>query len=337
MSHTTTPIPAPSTLIDYNSRGKVRPWAKHKAESAVIAIAMLAAGHPDYAMRMSRCADRLWFRRSEDGALHLDTAKFCRVRLCPMCQWRRSLKVAAQVRACDAWAQEQRVASGRKPWRHYMLTLTVPNVPDYQLRATLDDLAHAWDKLSRRAAVKRAMRGGYIRATEITYNAEANTYHPHLHVLVLCNASYFNSRDYIARDTWLDMWRQATGHPEITQLDVRTIEAETKDDTTAADVSPVVAEVCKYTTKSTDYILPNVDQMVDVVATLAEVCRDRRFLGLGGEYRRAQRALKLDDPETGDLTHIDAMAGESDAGAQVFAYDWYIGPRLYKRTEARIL
>lgn len=216
-----------------------------------------------------------------------------------------------------------------------MITLTVPNVSSTDLAATLDTLTHAWDTLSRRAAVKRAMRGGYIRATEITYNSDANTYHPHLHILVLCNASYFNSRDYIARDEWLEMWRHATGNPAITQLDVRTIEAEQKDDTKPADVSPVVAEVCKYTTKASDYILPDVGQMVDVVATLTAICRGRRFLGLGGEYRRAQRALHLDDPETGDLTHISADAGESDAGAQVFAYDWYIGPRLYKQTETR--
>lgn len=335
LSHNTTPQLAPSILIDYNARGKVRPWARHKAESQIIAMAMQANGEHSYAMRMSRCADRLWFRRAEDGSLYLDSARFCRVRLCPMCQWRRSLKIAAQVRDCDAWAQAQRAATGRKPWRHYMLTLTIPNVAAAALGQTLDMLAKAWDKLSRRAPVKRAMRGGYIRATEITYNSESDTYHPHMHILVLCNASYFNSRDYIARDTWLNLWREATGDPSITQLDVRSIKAEEKDDTKPADVSPVVAEVCKYTTKASDYILPEIGQMVDVVATLTAACRDRRFLGMSGEYRKAQRALHLDDPETGDLTRVNADAGESEAGAQVFAYDWYVGPRLYRIAENR--
>lgn len=324
MSHSTTISAEPSTVLhDTNTFGRERPWVQHKLESQTTAAALQLAGDKQLADRMTVCADWLEFRRLETGALTLHRANFCRVRLCPMCQWRRSLRVAAQVRACDTWAQQERAKQGRKPWAHYLLTLTVRNVPGPALAATLDDLAHAWDRFSRRAAVKRAMRGGYVRATEITYNAAEDSYHPHLHVLVLCNGSYFTSRDYLNHDQWQTIWRDAARLDYAPQTDIRR---------TTSDISGAVAEVCKYATKPSAYLLTDdMDTTAEVVHTLARACERRRFLALGGEYRRAAQALNLGDPEDGDLVHISDDAGESDAGAQLWPYTWYPGPHLYMR------
>lgn len=323
MSQCITPAYTPSTVLqDVNANGKPRPWARHKTEAQVVATALDVAGMADDAQRMRTCADWLQYNRAADGLLHLHRANFCRVRMCPICQWRRSLKVAAQVQACDAWVQARRAAQRHKPYKHIMLTLTVPNVAGQQLAGTLDTLSAAWGKISRRAEVRRAVRG-YIRATEITYNRSAGTYHPHLHILVACNASYFTSRDYVTRDRWLQLWREATGLQSITQVDVRR----------AADLSGLVAEIAKYTTKPSDYLLPDdVDTMAAVVGTLARTCHHRRFVSFGGVYRTAYQALLLDDAETGDLVHIapdnDAL-GATDAECIAWTYCWYPGPRLY--------
>ena len=324
MSHHTTPDAEPSTILhDQTPRGREKPWVQHKLESQVTAAALALAGDQAAADRMATCADWLEFRRLETGALTLNRANFCRIRLCPMCQWRRSLRVAAQVQACDTWAQQERARQGKRPWAHYLLTLTVRNVPGPDLTATLDDLTSAWDRFSRRAAVKRAMRGGYVRATEITYNSIAGTYHPHMHILVLCNRSYFVSRDYLNHDKWQALWRDAARLDYDPQVDVRRC---------TSDLSGAVAEVCKYTTKPGSYLLTdNMDETATVVGTLASACNRRRFLALGGEYRRAAQALNLGDPEDGDLVHISADAGESDAGARLWPYTWYPGPHLYMR------
>lgn len=58
-----------------------------------------AAKALDKARRLAECAQWAEFERLPNGqGLRLHEASFCRVRLCPMCQWRRSLKLGDQVR-----------------------------------------------------------------------------------------------------------------------------------------------------------------------------------------------------------------------------------------------
>lgn len=42
--------------------------------------------------RVATCGDTLRFIRREDGSLKLYQAYFCKNKLCPMCNWRRSMK-----------------------------------------------------------------------------------------------------------------------------------------------------------------------------------------------------------------------------------------------------
>ena len=49
------------------------------------------------AERLRTCATRLIYGIGEDGKRRLRAANFCRVRLCPICQWRRSLKLYSQM------------------------------------------------------------------------------------------------------------------------------------------------------------------------------------------------------------------------------------------------
>ena len=90
MYHTTTPADMQGRVLqDITPAGKERPWASHKSDAQLLSYA-LALSDDRAAQRVRHCAVTLWFRRHEDGSLRLDTAQFCRVRLCPVCQWRRS-------------------------------------------------------------------------------------------------------------------------------------------------------------------------------------------------------------------------------------------------------
>ncbi|RMH95205.1 replication protein, partial [Stutzerimonas nitrititolerans] len=63
---------------------------------------------------------------------------------------------------------------------------------------------------------------GYVRKLEITYNKERDDYHPHFHVLIAVNKSYFtDKRYYISQKEWLELWRDVTGISEITQVQVQ--------------------------------------------------------------------------------------------------------------------
>ena len=86
------------------------------------------------AERLRTCATRLIYGIGEDGKRRLRAANFCRVRLCPICQWRRSLKLYSQM------SQAMRYVSSQGAYAYAFLTLTVRNV-------TLDGLPGALDQI----------------------------------------------------------------------------------------------------------------------------------------------------------------------------------------------
>lgn len=311
-------IDSADILHDETRTGREVPWHSHKANAIALSYPMEETD-PAAAWRMRRCADRLSFTKDEAGKLKLKQAYFCRVRLCPMCQWRRSLKMSGQVRQCLEYLTKVRTEQGHKPYQYILLTLTVPNCPGQDLAHTLDLIQTGWNRLQRRKEYIAAIKGA-VRCVEITYNRKRNDYHPHIHALLAVNPSYFTGRTYVNRDTWLAIWRECTGLSTITQVDAR----KTTGDAAA------VAEVTKYATKTAECLVPGDGQRnVDVVATLMRACHKRRFAGWSGVLRKAHQALQLDDVETGDLIHTDNAEQENTEAAPLWSWDWYVGPRLY--------
>lgn len=311
-------IDAADILHDQTRTGKEVPWHSHKSNAVALSYYLeeidIAA-----AWRMKRCADRLSFSRDDQGHMQLKQAYFCRVRLCPMCQWRRSLKMHGQVRQCLEYLTKVRAEQGHKPYQYILLTLTVPNVVGPQLAATLDLLQTAWKRLQRRAEYIAAVKGN-VRCVEITYNRMTDTFHPHIHALLAVLPSYFTGRTYVTHERWLEIWRECTGIPQITQVDVR----KTTGDAAA------IAEVTKYATKSAEYLIPgDRDRNIEVIDTLLRSCHKRRFAGWGGVLRKAHQTLQLDDVETGDLVHTDNADTATAGDAPIWSWDWYVGPRLY--------
>ena len=190
------------------------------------------------------------------------------------------------------------------------------------MSATLDLLQAGWGRMSRRKRWQRAVRGSY-RAIEITYNRKSDTYHPHMHILCAVLPSYFSSRDYIPQTELVALWRDACGLDYDPSVDMRRATGDAKS----------IAEVAKYATKAGDYIDPSDWDITErAIWTLHSHCVKRRFAAWGGIMREVHHRLGLDDTEDGDLIHLtDPDAGESDAGAWSYAWDWYAGPRLYIR------
>lgn len=90
------------------------------------------------------------------------------------------------------------------------LTLTAPNVPANELEDEIKYYNHSFKKLMERKEVKTIAKG-YARKLEITYNEERDDYHPHFHVLIVVNKSYFTqTAQYINHDRWLELWQQVT-------------------------------------------------------------------------------------------------------------------------------
>ncbi len=168
-------------LTDKSSTGKRRKWAEHKKRSLSVADAYRTfEGAASFSKRMEECGAWLRFLACPAGhGLLLVAAIFCQCRLCPLCQWRRSLIMFHQVKAL-AHEHIQHFKSDIT----LLLTLTVPNVPASELSERIGLMQKSWHKLMMRNPVKRVCRS-WFRALEITYNAERDDYHPHFHVLIM--------------------------------------------------------------------------------------------------------------------------------------------------------
>ena len=270
----------------------------------------------------------------------LKSANFCRDRLCPLCQWRRSLKLGAQCRAVVAEADRRKIARDRAAWRWVMLTLTQRNVDGPDLGAEIDRIHAAVRVLTKSPRWRAAVRG-WLRVTEVTRNNDYSspnygTYHPHLHILIAVPRRYFRGADYIPAAEWRAMWRTYMHLDYDPDIDVRVVTAkgQTIDATDPTQsMGAAVAEVTKYAAKPGSYLIASdLDATVDAVATLAGALRGRRLCAWGGVCKEAAQALHLDSLETGDLVHIDEDAtGDpaADAVSQYVAYHWALGIRNY--------
>lgn len=207
------------------------------------------------------------------------------------------------------------------------LTLTVPNCTPEELPHTITKLMKGFDRLMKRKRIKTAVRG-FFRALEVTRNSKNDTYHPHFHVILAVGKKYFKGTDYIPQAEWLQTWRDCYGDQSITQVDVR--RARGKDGT--GDLGSAVSEIAKYSVKSGDYIKSDEAQTDRIVAVLAGALRSRRLTQYGGIFKDVAKALKLDDPEDGDLIHVNDELHPAVAQL-VFTYKWSVGCYKIERRE----
>jgi plasmid rolling circle replication initiator protein Rep len=227
----------------------------------------------------------------------LNSANFCRQRLCPMCCSRRALLTASQVRLVG-----HRVLMERPDLRFVFLTLTVPNVQGERIGDAITDLYAGFQRLWRTAEVKRSGLG-YFRALEVKYSRKRGDYHPHLHVLIAVPPRFFKDW-YIHQQRWLALWQQSTGNPQITQVDIRVVKPKATGEDKLAGAA---AEVGKYVVIAKDVIQDDLRKTAEVVGFLHSGLRGRRLTQYGGVLSLAKRHLKLVDAERAKSDELVAI------------------------------
>lgn len=306
--------PNQKILDDRSGTGRQRPWREHKMSNIALSNAYEAIDH-DKAERLRNCATRLIYNIDPEGRKILSTANFCRVRLCPVCQWRRSLKTYLQLHKIISAIEADR-------HRYYaMLTLTIRNCYPADLKDTLDKLSKGINRLMGYTKVSQAVKGWY-RGQEITHNTINNTYHPHYHILLCLNKSYPKSSNYITQAEWQALWRKAMRLDYDPQVDIRPIKGN--------NTSAVLAECAKYATKISEIIIPNDWVMTtETVALLDEVLSHRRFAAMGGIIKYWHRRLNLDDTEEGNLADLNTDDAIEAGVTQQEVYIWRTGYHQY--------
>ena len=270
--------------------------------------------------RLAECSSWLYFRAYDNGMMRLDKASFCRVRLCPICSWRRSLKIFVQMRRILTCIDD---LGG---YRYIFLTLTVKNCVGVNLSDEIDSLMLGWRKFSRSKLFTSVVEGWY-RGLEVTHNICVNsksydTYHPHFHCILVVRNSYFSRSEYVEQKCWQELWRDSMGLDYEPQVDIRCFKG---------NVMKSLLEATRYSVKVADYIIPDDwDLTLESVRILDKALDGRRFVSYGGLMKRIYNELRLDDNNAKDLVHI---CDESDILVGVYEvvrYHFSVGYNEYE-------
>jgi hypothetical protein len=111
------------------------------------------------------------------------------------------------------------------------------------LKETLEYINYSFKKLTKR---KNFPGLGWIKSVEVTRGKDGKTAHPHLHILMMVNPSYFKS-GYLSQQKWCKLWQDCLKVDYQPVLDVQAVKP---------DKSPtsLLTEVIKYQTKESDLI-----------------------------------------------------------------------------------
>lgn len=298
-----------------------RPWDTHGANSQMLMIHFSEGD--DWQLgkseRMEFCGRRLLFAVSKEGRHKLKSAQFCRIRLCPRCQWRRSL--AWKARFYQAWPEIQRIAPKA---RYFHLVLTVPNVPVAELRETILKMTKAWKRMVSR---KTWPALGFVRATEVTIESNREGYvHPHFHALVMVSSGYFSKR-YMSADDWRSYWAKGLGvEPStLTKPYIRAVDPKGGVDALAA----AVKEVFKYAVKGIEMKKNDDGSWVPTLLEMDRQLKGTQSTSLGGLIREVFRGNE-------DVTDEEMIAHTEDLDFETkeyWEYVWSFVDRYYERSK----
>ena len=298
---------APS-LGDLSDRDK--PWDKHRKNSD------RAANHyrgdkkfDKYTTRMDFCSQLLDFRLvadDEEYKLKLDTARFCRVRHCPVCQWRRSLRWKAR-----AFKILPMVVEAYPKYRWLFLTLTICNCPITELRDTLQWMNKSWQRMVQR---RKFPAIGWLRSTEVTRGKNGSA-HPHFHCLLLVKPVYFSGKSYINQKDWMELWKSCLRVDYDPVVDICAVRRGN---------SPIelIPEILKYCVKESDLVADK-----EWFIELTKQMHKMRTVATGGVLKEYLKQLE-EEPEDLIGKNENKVEDEIDEGHLYF--NWRYREKKYR-------
>lgn len=297
--------------------------------------------------RVENCGTLLEFRLTEQEK-RLHKGNFCKDRFCPMCNWRRSLKIFGQV------SQIMDVLEARG-YRFLFLTVSVRNaLPDISgdnfftaVQTMYDGWRTLYNNYFRKNKTLKDVICGTFRSFEVTINKERKcdngspnpwygSFHPHFHVILAVKPEYFH-KAYVKQEQWVEMWRVCCGLDYEPTVDIRTIKPKPDKKNGETSIAGAVSEVSKYTVKDKDYLGLDDDgrdsRQLDILGldrtyylrVLALGLKGRRLVDMTGCFREVKSRLGLDDTENGDLVHVEKEEIREDIAYLIVKYQWRNG------------
>lgn len=305
---------------------KDKPWDKHKLQATKVERLYHNSDCQVYADRMGTCSNYLgfkWAQNPDTGELRLrlNAAKFCRVRHCPICQWRKSLMWMARfIEVLPVIVKEY------PKHRYIFLTLTVKNCDIRELKQTLKRMNEAWQRMIQRKSFPAV---GFVKSTEITKSADGLA-HPHFHAVLMVEPGYFAGKNYLKQSEWTEIWKSCLRIDYTPVVNVKSVKntprrhgkgvKRTDIPTDGSDASQRILEatdaisrglmeVCKYSVKPEDAIGTGSDSDRDWLLELTNQLYKTRSIAVGGILKNY---LSEKDPED----YIGNEVEEGDTGTE---------------------
>lgn len=295
----------PLALSDVSPQDK--PWDKHKSFADRVEGFYAGSEFNGYSSRIHYCSELLEFglapTEQDTLKLKLRSARFCRLRHCPVCQWRRSLMWKAK-----AYKVLPKIVEAYPSHRWLFLTLTQKNAPITELRETLKQMNRGYQRL---VQLKAFPAEGWLRSTEVTRGRDGSA-HPHFHCLLLVQRSYFGKK-YIRQDEWVEMWRKCMRLDYNPVLDVQAVKQGSKP-------MELVPELLKYCTKESDMVADR-----EWFLELTRQMHKMRAIATGGVLKEYLKEL---EQEPKDLIGDGDSLGTQESSSLYF--DWKRREKQYR-------
>jgi hypothetical protein len=201
------------------------------------------------------------------------------------------------------------------------LTLTLRNcrAETVELSKTLDAVFNGWYRFTHHRKIRNTL-AGWFRSLELTYNEETDTFHPHIHILLFVDKSYFKAGCYMETTEWVRLWRVSLRLDYDPICDIRRVKNSEERRTE-------IAEVAKYTVKDTEIFTHKKARTDRLVSVLSVSLKGRRLYAFGGLLKRVRADILAADPDERDGTI------RGDIATVIERYKWVFGISNYMRVD----
>lgn len=313
---------------DFNQELKSKFLPKKRLSRKVAAV-YHALGDEGRAKKVYNCSDVIEVVKLDTGEIKLSNVHFCKDQFCPLCAWRKELKMYNQCKKVVDHIKKDE-------YSFIFITLTVRNCKcdPKVLKATINDMNKGYNKLIRRSCYKSAFKG-VLKTLEVTYDGDKlitpsmykrkkeyyvrhnlrigdpnptfDTLHPHFHLLVAVPKNYFTSELYIKQEDLLQDWAEVCNlayAPSVRIQKVTNKKISKKGKVYIHDFSSAVAELAKYPVKCTDYLKYDNETNKKVLNAVSVALYRVKMFIFTGVLKQARQELQLSDIDD-DLLNID--------------------------------
>jgi plasmid rolling circle replication initiator protein Rep len=181
-------------------------WQNLKTRSELLSTRLQKVA-PKYAERMRDCCSKIKFLECPNGYMRFKDARFCRVRGCPMCEWRRSRYVAKVVCRASVATLEQ------YPKLHPILFhFPFLECDANQIKQSLNTLKMGWGKLSSLKLWKAKCKS-HVCLTAINLVPDTQKISISMHCIAFMPSSFWTGASRTSQKMLSQTWQESLRVP----------------------------------------------------------------------------------------------------------------------------